>query len=168
MPEHVRNSKVRQHCFHFVNHKWFSAIFIYLTLGNTVTLAFHHHNMSEDLTRFTHLAERFFRYCFIVEMIVKIAGLGFKSYISDKFNLFDAVLVLLSIVEETFTYVEAIKMHGGAFGALRALRLLRVFRLARSWKKLQDLLTKMEGSLKDIWTFFILFCIFEMIWLLLG
>jgi hypothetical protein len=125
--------------------------------------------MDDDLKRFTDVAERIFRYFFIAEMILKVVGLGLKSYIRDNYNLFDAVLVLLSILEETFTYVEATKkMDGGAFGALRALRLLRVFRLARSWKNLQDLLSKMEGSLKDIWTFFILFCIFTLIWLILG
>ena len=99
---------------------------------------------------------------------MKISGLGFKDYVRDNFNIFDAVLVVLSLVEESLSFVATIKVDGGAFSALRALRLLRVFRLARSWKKLQDIINKMEGSFKDISTFSILLLISMLIFVLLG
>ena len=32
-------------------------------------------------------------------MVIKLLGLGFKDYAKDSFNLFDASIVLLSLVE---------------------------------------------------------------------
>jgi Ion transport protein len=38
-------------------------------------------------------------FCFLVEMLVKIIGLGIKEYSRDKFNLFDAFVVCISMVD---------------------------------------------------------------------
>ena len=36
---------------------------------------------------------------FIVEMVIKLIGLGFKEYVSDGFNIFDCVIVHISVFE---------------------------------------------------------------------
>jgi hypothetical protein len=41
----------------------------------------------------------FFTWIFFVEMIIKIVGLGLNNYVHDKFNLFDAVVVSLSLID---------------------------------------------------------------------
>lgn len=38
-------------------------------------------------------------FIFITEMIIKIFGLGLKTYISDGMNLFDSLVCILSLVE---------------------------------------------------------------------
>ena len=81
------------------------------------------------------MAERVFLYCFTVEFLVKLSGLGFKGYVRDNFNILEALLVLLGFLEEVFMLLK-IELNSGGFSAFRALRLLRVFRLVRSWKKL--------------------------------
>lgn len=40
-----------------------------------------------------------FTIIFIVEMVLKILAFGIKGYASDKMNLFDGLIVLLSITE---------------------------------------------------------------------
>ena len=40
-----------------------------------------------------------FTIVFIIEMLLKIIGFGIKGYVSDKMNLFDGLIVLLSITE---------------------------------------------------------------------
>ena len=40
-----------------------------------------------------------FTLIFILEMIVKIAALGPAGYLSDRMNLFDCLIVLLSLVD---------------------------------------------------------------------
>ena len=40
-----------------------------------------------------------FTWCFIAEMIIKLIGLGFRDYARDAFNLFDALLVVISIID---------------------------------------------------------------------
>lgn len=40
-----------------------------------------------------------FSWFFVAEMLVKLGGMGIKHYARDTFNLFDALLVILSLVE---------------------------------------------------------------------
>lgn len=99
-------------------------------------------------------------------MIIKLIGLGFKDYVKDTFNIFDAVVVALSLIELVLV---GVGIEGtGAFSALRAVRLLRVFKLARSWKGLYDLLQQMYVTIKDISTFSVLLMICIFIFILLG
>ena len=100
-------------------------------------------------------------------MWVKLGGLGFKGYMMDGFNILEALLVVISMVEEGFAFAN-FDLEAGAFTAFRALRLLRVFRLARSWKTLHELINMMEKSIKEITTFSILLLIMMVIFLLLG
>jgi len=81
----------------------------------------------------------FFTWAFFAEMIIKMIALGVNNYIHDKFNLFDAIVVSLSLVDWCLTIIltkEQKKSVGSSMQALRALRLLRVIKLARSWTKL--------------------------------
>jgi hypothetical protein len=41
----------------------------------------------------------FFTWAFLVEMVIKMIGLGVNNYMHDKFNLFDAIVVSLSLVD---------------------------------------------------------------------
>ena len=40
-----------------------------------------------------------FTWCFFAEMIIKLLGLGFKGYARDANNIFDACLVIISLVD---------------------------------------------------------------------
>ena len=40
-----------------------------------------------------------FTWLFAAEMLVKIIGLGPKEYVKDYYNVFDAVIVMLSITD---------------------------------------------------------------------
>lgn len=75
-------------------------------------------------------------------MVIKIIGLGLKNYIRDPFNLFDALLVVLSLMDFVLFHIKAsatVKKDDG-LNAFRAVRLLRIFKLVRSWTTLQELL----------------------------
>ena len=65
-------------------------------------------------------------------MIVKVFALGFFAYVRDRFNVFDAIVVIISLLE--FVGVSA-----GAITVLRTFRLLRIFKIVRSWKNLKKL-----------------------------
>jgi len=135
-------------------------------MANTIVLALDRHEISSYEKAVLKTLNDFFTWAFVGEMTIKLLGLGFKEYAKDSFNLFDAVVVILSLVEVTMELsgVEG----GGAFSALRAVRLLRVFKLARSWKTFRDLLNKMLKTLNDISTFSVLLLLCIFIFLLLG
>jgi len=104
---------------------------------------------------------------FLAEMVVKLVGLGVRVYIKDRFNVFDAVIVILSIVDVSLTYATTAD-GAGAISAFRAFRLLRVFKLAKSWKEFHKLIRTIGNSLKDISNFSILLVMFMITYTLLG
>jgi hypothetical protein len=71
--------------------------------------------------------------CFTIELVIKLLGLGFKNYVKDDYNNFDAIIVVISIVEKLLIATQAVT-NAGAFSVFRGFRLLRIFKLARSWK----------------------------------
>lgn len=109
----------------------------------------------------------FFTWIFFVEMIIKLIGLGFSNYKQDGYNVFDAVIVIISLIDWTISRVPNFDA-GSALNAFRALRLLRMMKLSKSWKALQELLRKTLGSLKDISNFSVLLLLFMYIFALLG
>ena len=76
---------------------------------------------------------------FVLEMIIKLMGLGPRLYISDNFNIFDAIVTCLGVVDMALTIAPNVNSPG-ALTVFRAFRLLRVFRLARSWKSMNRIL----------------------------
>lgn len=104
-------------------------------------------------------------------MVIKLIGIGPKLYIADHYNIFDSLIVTLSIVDVCLSYAlpgEEINSGRGAISAFRAFRLLRVFKLAKSWKKLKLLLQTIAKSLKDISSFSVLLFLLMFIYVLLG
>lgn len=96
-------------------------------------------------------------------------GLGVKNYIRDKFNIFDAIIVIISLTDFILTMtVEVSESTDGIMSALRALRLLRVVKLARHWKAFQEILITLVNSLIDISNFSILLILMLYIFALLG
>ncbi len=72
-------------------------------------------------------------------MIIKITGMGPKMYIKDHFNVFDAIIVMVSIIDVIVSFSmpsDDSNSGKGPISAFRAFRLLRVFKLSKSWKKL--------------------------------
>jgi hypothetical protein len=157
--------------YQLVNHPLYNFIVFVLILANTIVLALDDYPQSLDKEKVLLALNDFFTWAFFVEMIVKMIGLGINNYIHDKFNLFDAVVVTLSLVDWFLTIAltkEEKKSIGSSMSALRALRLLRVIKLARSWTALQDILSKTVQSLKDIGNFGVLLFLFMYIFALLG
>ncbi len=109
----------------------------------------------------------FFTWSFFLEMIMKIIGLGFLNYRQDKYNVFDAVIVVISLVDWTITRIPNLDA-GSALNAFRALRLLRMLKLSKSWKALADILRKAAKSMQEILSFSLLLFLFMYIFALLG
>ena len=81
-----------------------------------------------------------FVWVFTAEMIAKIIGLGLRNYIRDKFNAFDMVIVIVSLIDFALGLSGGLESADGIMSAFRALRLLRVVKLARHWKAFQEIL----------------------------
>jgi hypothetical protein len=66
---------------------------------NTLFLSFEQYDQPEYLTKASDVANYIFTVIFALEMCLKIFGLGVKRYLQDGFNIFDCIVVILSLVE---------------------------------------------------------------------
>ena len=105
-------------------------------LANTVTLAMYRYDESERQTEILRFLNVIFVWVFFAEMVAKLIGLGVKNYVRDRFNIFDAIIVVLSLVDFALSLLVHMDDSSGSgiMSAFRALRLLRVVKLARHWK----------------------------------
>ena len=78
-------------------------------------------------------ANKTFTVVFAVEMLLKLLGLGFKAYVKDGFNDFDAIVVIVGLSDFA-------DLGSKAITVMRAFRLLRIFKIVRSWTSLRKLL----------------------------
>ena len=109
-----------------------------------------------------------FTCAFFVEMVLRILGVGFRGYARDRFNLFDAFLVIVGIIEIILNQGLQISSGLGAITVFRSFRLFRIFKLARSWTSLKRLLSVLISALSDIKNFSVLVLLFMIISALLG
>ena len=102
-------------------------------------------------------------------MLIKILGLGVVEYSRDRFNIFDAFIVCISMLDLAVLMIDHAEGFGGAsLTAFRAIRVLRVFKLSRKWKAFNMILIKIMASMKDIVTFMVLMLIFLIVFIILG
>ena len=145
----------------------FNFFIFLLILGNTATLAAYTYDQSDLQTDLLEIFNEFFTWIFFAEMIFKLIGLGFTNYRKDSYNVFDCVIVVISLVDWTISRIPNVEA-GGALNAFRALRLLRMLKLSKSWKALAEILRKTSKSMKDISNFSLLLLLFVYIFALLG
>lgn len=68
-------------------------------LVNTIGMAMESYDMDTQLAENLVYLNNLFTWIFIVELVMKLLAMGFKKYVSEKFNLLDGAVVLISIIE---------------------------------------------------------------------
>ncbi|KAL4431577.1 hypothetical protein ABPG74_017282 [Tetrahymena malaccensis] len=112
-----------------------------------------------------------FTFIFAIDMFLKIIGDGFSEYVSDKMNIFDCIIVCLSLFELFFITETG---SGSSFSAFRAIRILRVFRvlrvtrLVRSLQFMKLMITAIGSSISQFIYILLLLFLFMFIYTLLG
>ena len=110
---------------------------------------------------------------FLIEMILKILAYGILGYIENLYNVFDGVIVCISVYEvikhllPTVTdpnYVGSIDnviiVEGTGVSVLRTFRLLRILKLVRFMPALRRQLIVMLKTIDNVATFFSLLILF--------
>tara|TARA_A100001015_G_scaffold58232_1_gene64128 strand:+ start:1617 stop:2252 length:636 start_codon:yes stop_codon:yes gene_type:complete len=171
LPERQLNNKFYAVLYRVCTHWSFTCLITMLIIANTAVLALERYPEDEETTEVSNVLNDVFTWSFVAEMVIKLIGLGFREYVRDSFNLFDAFVVVLSLVDMITTAAlmsEDSSSPTGALSAFRGVRLLRVFKLARSWSSFREILAKILITVKDVSTFSILLVMFMFIFSLLG
>ena len=179
-------------CRRLVEHRFFERFILLAIFVNTLTLSMDKYEPDDakaqaalDESLAVEQVNFALTLVFIVEMAVKLLGLGRKEYVADEFNVFDAVIVAVSIVElalapPPFLTGEAVppaldangdrtpQSSGGALSALRTFRLFRVLKLATKFPSLQSLLRTIIRILRAVANFVVLLALFMYIFSLFG
>lgn len=123
----------------------------------------------DDYTGVSDAINNIFTLIFFIELIIKVTGLGPRKYVADLFNVFDAVIVIFSVVD----YISS-DGSSGAFSALRSfrtfrsLRVLRVTRVLRSLKYMVVIVDVLSKTLQEFAYISLLLFLFIFIYSLLG
>jgi Ca2+-binding EF-hand superfamily protein/ABC-type taurine transport system substrate-binding protein len=139
--------KVPRFFYRIASNKYFGGFITFVIILNTVIMGMEKYPEDEQIKQISSVSNLVFTFIFICEMGIKLTGLGLRGYILDRFNVFDGVVVVISIIE---LLMSLFGVEGGGLAILRSLRLVRVFKLARSWTDLQTLLKTIMGSLVNV------------------
>ncbi|XP_053202085.1 voltage-dependent T-type calcium channel subunit alpha-1G-like isoform X3 [Panonychus citri] len=144
-----------------VNHRYFQRFIFLGILFNTLSMGIEYHNQPDELTQALEMSNLIFTFLFGIEMALKILAEGCFHYISDGFNVFDGIVVIVSIME-------LVEDSGSGLSVLRTFRLLRILKLVRFMPALKRQLVIMLRTLDNVAVFFALLVLFIFIFSCLG
>ncbi|XP_063708918.1 voltage-dependent T-type calcium channel subunit alpha-1G [Culicoides brevitarsis] len=150
-----------------VDHKYFQQGILLAILINTLSMGIEYHNQPEELTSIVETSNIIFSCIFAVEMLLKLIGEGPFKYISNGFNLFDGIIVILSVIEICQAGLGGREANSG-LSVLRTFRLLRILKLVRFMPNLRRQLFVMLRTMDNVAVFFSLLVLFIFIFSILG
>ncbi|XP_052042942.1 sodium channel protein type 10 subunit alpha isoform X4 [Apodemus sylvaticus] len=128
---------------------------------NTVFMAMEHYPMTEAFDAMLYAGNIVFTVFFTMEMAFKIIAFDPYYYFQKKWNIFDCVIVTVSLLELTAS-------KKGSLSVLRTFRLLRVFKLAKSWPTLNILIKIIGNSVGALGNLTFILAIIVFIFALVG
>ncbi|XP_065366022.1 sodium channel protein para isoform X13 [Calliphora vicina] len=140
----------------------FVELFITLCIVvNTMFMAMDHHNMNTELEKVLKSGNYFFTATFAIEATMKLMAMSPKYYFQEGWNIFDFIIVALSLLELGLEGVQGLSV-------LRSFRLLRVFKLAKSWPTLNLLISIMGRTVGALGNLTFVLCIIIFIFAVMG
>uniref|UniRef100_A0A671VPW0 Calcium voltage-gated channel subunit alpha1 I n=1 Tax=Sparus aurata TaxID=8175 RepID=A0A671VPW0_SPAAU len=144
-----------------VESKYFNRGIMIAILINTISMGIEHHEQPEELTNVLEICNIVFTSMFSLEMILKITAFGSFSYLRNPYNVFDGVIVIISVCE-------IVGQSDGGLSVLRTFRLLRVLKLVRFMPALRRQLVVLMKTMDNVATFCMLLMLFIFIFSILG
>uniref|UniRef100_A0A8C6X1L0 Sodium channel protein n=1 Tax=Naja naja TaxID=35670 RepID=A0A8C6X1L0_NAJNA len=105
---------------------------------NTLFMSMEHYPIDNSFSGVLKNGNQVFTGIFTAEMVLKIIAMDPYYYFQEGWNIFDSIIVTLSLMELGLQDVDGLSV-------LRSFRLLRVFKLAKSWPTL-NMLIKIIGN----------------------
>ncbi|KAG1938066.1 voltage-dependent T-type calcium channel subunit alpha-1H [Pimephales promelas] len=156
-------------CFHYarailkriVDSKYFNRGIMIAILINTLSMGVEYHEQPDELTDVLEISNIVFTSLFALEMLLKLSACGLFDYISNPYNIFDGIIVIISVCE-------IVGQGDGGFSVLRTFRLLRVLKLVRFLPALRRQLVVLMKTMDNVATFCMLLMLFIFIFSILG
>ncbi|XP_047138400.2 probable voltage-dependent N-type calcium channel subunit alpha-1B isoform X2 [Hydra vulgaris] len=140
-------------------------VLIVLVILNSITGVMQFYQQQQWINDLTNITDNFFLIFFFLETSLKLYALGPSLYFQSKFNIFDFVVVLVSIINWFLNKFMNINL---AVSVLRQLRLMRLIKFTKLWSSLKNLINSILNSMVSIISLVVLLLLFVMIFGLLG
>ncbi|XP_060933384.1 sodium channel protein type 4 subunit alpha B-like isoform X2 [Limanda limanda] len=121
----------------FVMNPFFDLVIVIVLILNCILMAMQHYPMTEEFEGWYQFTSRVFTGIFTVEMLLRLVAVNPYGYFRVGWNVFDSIIVALSLVELVLVDVEGVPVA--------VSDLMRMLRLARWWSTFHMLM-------KIIWT----------------
>ncbi|KAF3858581.1 hypothetical protein F7725_011782 [Dissostichus mawsoni] len=128
---------------------------------NTLFMALEHYPMTDEFNTMLSIGNLVFTGIFTAEMVLKLIAMDPYYYFQQGWNIFDGVIVCLSLMELGLSNVEGLSV-------LRSFRLLRVFKLAKSWPTLNTLIKIIGNSVGALGNLTLVLAIIVFIFAVVG
>ncbi|XP_066517733.1 voltage-dependent T-type calcium channel subunit alpha-1H isoform X3 [Hoplias malabaricus] len=152
---------VRRVLKRIVDSKYFNRGIMFAILINTLSMGVEYHEQPAELTDVLEISNIVFTSLFALEMLLKLLACGLFGYISNPYNIFDLIIVIISVWE-------LIGQADGGLSVLRTFRLLRVLKLVRFMPALRRQLVVLMKTMDNVATFCMLLMLFIFIFSILG
>ncbi|XP_015766817.1 PREDICTED: voltage-dependent T-type calcium channel subunit alpha-1H-like [Acropora digitifera] len=155
-------------------HPYWDVSIAIVILVNVICMSLEHYQMPKSLEVFVEIANYFFTGVFVLEVVVKFIAFGFARYFSDRWNLVDLVIVVLSlagiIIESLNSARNVLKImiNPTVARSLRVLRFIRVLKLVKLAKGVRSLLDTLFEALPQVANLGLLFLLLFFIYSCLG
>uniref|UniRef100_A0A3B3H535 Voltage-dependent L-type calcium channel subunit alpha n=1 Tax=Oryzias latipes TaxID=8090 RepID=A0A3B3H535_ORYLA len=138
--------------WYVVNSTGFEYIMFVLIMLNTLCLAVQHYGQSALFNYVMDILNMVFTTVFTVEMFLKLIAFKPRGYFGDAWNVFDALVVIGSIVDIVLSEIDVsnpLSLQNTEDSARISITFFRLFRVMR----LVKLLSRGEGIRTLLWTF---------------
>ncbi|XP_054846939.1 sodium channel protein type 5 subunit alpha-like [Eublepharis macularius] len=162
--------KIKKRVNAFVTDPFTDLVVTLCIVVNTLFMALEHYRMTTGFKTMLSTGNTVFAGIFTAEMVLKIIAMDPYHYFQQRSNIFDSVIVFLSLVELLIPKETAKgKSRGkGSLTVLRSLRLLRVFKLAKSWPTLNTLIKIILNSVDALGNLTLVLAIIVFIFAVVG
>uniref|UniRef100_A0A8C4YLQ3 Sodium channel protein n=1 Tax=Gopherus evgoodei TaxID=1825980 RepID=A0A8C4YLQ3_9SAUR len=127
---------------------------------NTIFMALEHYNMTRKFKNMLRVGNMVFTGIFTAEMVLKIIALDPYYYFQQRWNIFDSIVVTISLTEL------CVPRSSGRKG--RGTLSLRVFKLAKSWPTLNTLIKIIGNSIGALGNLTLVLAIIVFIFAVVG
>ncbi|XP_023204792.1 sodium channel protein type 4 subunit alpha B-like [Xiphophorus maculatus] len=126
----------------------------------TILMATEHYYMTEKLLQLIEIGNLVITGILTAEMVFKILAMDPYHYFQEGWNIFDSIIVTMSLVELGLAVVYSV--------VWRPLRLIRVFKLAMSWPAFKVLIKIIRNSLRALGNLMLVLAIIVFIFAVFG
>jgi hypothetical protein len=166
--QRIQGNYILEASYKIEQSKLFNFFISVCIIGNTILLALDKFPKDVKQTLNYEFVNFIFFIVFVSEMVIKMLSNGFKLYFKNKYNLFDFVVILISIIDLVLQNIELHLFNLKTIRALRIFRLLRVFKLAKVWKSFSYLISTISNTIKKLSYFLVLVWLFWFTYAIIG